>query len=139
MEPEIAMILNLGSSAIVGTAACVNRSGLRKKIKKEYGDLGKLYDRVSPTLEHFAYGYTFASIGFGLGNYADTLTSESLPFFNNFSNFVGALFGGATIWTDFKHETNQAVERKKIYPAQFLGTCAGVATSVITNLEFLVN
>ncbi len=128
-------ITNLALAGISTAYAVTNRGtlkselkpGIRTYLKSRFPKFGKIYDKISPTIEHFVYGFAMTSFAYGI------LTTKTYP---QFSNFAGSIYGASIIGIDYLHEKSQAKERGKFQPAQFLGTCAGVLTGIaVNNLE----
>jgi hypothetical protein len=118
-------LYNFGLAATTGTYAILNRySSLRKHMSKA---VGEFYIRASPTLEHMICG--FATVK-GAEAFANTpILTQALAEIKpeiQFDDFKH-IYAANTIALDFVWEGHQAIERKKILPEQFIGTCVGVA------------
>ena len=142
---EISIIANSGSAILSVAYALYNRFGnIKKSIKEKYPKIGKIYDEISPTIEHFSYGFGVTALGYALKGICQE--SEFLKEFmslNNLSNSpvenYGLIAGGFATTLDFCWELGQNIERKKFQSAQFLGTCAGVLTGIaVNNLEHIL-
>ena len=136
------MGLNIASSSAMGLYAWENRYGgilldtpLRGRVRENLPSINQFYQRISPTIEHFAMGYAITSYGYGFKNFFD---------FNPGNGSVNPstpvkIFASTVIGFDLLWEGYQSLVRKRILPEQFIGTCAGVLTSVaLNNLDQIV-
>lgn len=99
---------------------------IRRRIKEKAPNFGRFYDKISPTIEHFIWGYSLTAFGAGI-DYLINIPIDS-------EGFIGTgIFGGIAFLEDLYTEIDQARERRKIWPMQFLGTCTGIATSLALN------
>ncbi len=133
----LSIITNLGTGILTLAYALNNRFGnTRNLVKKKFPKIGKVYEKISPTIEHFCWGYTAAALGYFVQE-NETLKEFMINYNENVQpeNFGLVAAGGVTA-VDFGWELEQNIERKKFQPAQFLGTCAGALTGIaINNLE----
>ena len=142
---EISIIANSGSAILSGAYALQNRFGnIKKSIKEKYPKIGKIYEKISPTIEHFCYGFSATALGYALkGICQENEFIKEFMTLNNLSNSpvenYGLIAAGGATALDFGWELEQNIERKKFQPAQFLGTCAGVLTGIaVNNLEHIL-
>jgi len=142
---ELSIIANSGSAILSTAYAFQNRFGnIKKSIKEKYPKIGKIYDEISPILEHFLYGFGATTLGYALkGICQENEFIKEFMALNNLQHSpvenYGLIAGGFAATLDFGWELEQNIERKKFQPAQFLGTCAGVLTGIaINNLEKII-
>jgi len=133
--------INIGTAILSTAYALQNRHGnIRNSIKKKFPKFGEFYGKVSSIMEHFVSGYAVTCLGYACQE------SEPLKEFmlNKFPGSpveqCGLIAAVGTTSFDLAWETSQAIERKKIKPSQFIGTCAGALTAItINNLEQILS
>ena len=56
--------IDLVTAGLSGVYALQNRLGnFRGKIKNKFPKISKAYEKISPTIEHFCYGYAITALG----------------------------------------------------------------------------
>ncbi len=151
MDQSLEFLARAGFNLVTGIAAgywgIKNRHGslsnwnkgkltgsIREYISKHTEKIGELYNKISPPIEHFAGAYGITAICYGIIHSGASFGSamgrvpnlEAIP-------ALSIIMGGSYVTFDGMTELSQALHRKKIWPAQFLGSCAGFATSVYIN------
>jgi hypothetical protein len=114
--------------------------GIREKVRAKFPRLAKCYEKLSPNIEHFIFGYAMTSLGYAAGDFLNFLhytNPKAVKYANK--NIFGGLFGVGIGLYDLIWEYNQNRERKEFAPSQFLSTVAGIATAAIINNSDLVH
>ena len=136
--PATTKAINLISSYAVCHYSIINRfwsisdflkaeinptKSLRLKFKKVFPKIWGFYNEISPTLEHFAFGYSLTAYGYWW--------AANAPWY-----WEICAIATLSIW--FLWELFQAIFRGKIWPMQFIWDLAWVALSVQLNNPALI-
>lgn len=134
MENELLQSVNLLGAGLTSAYALANREcKIKSLIGKTIPKISKAYNKISPFLEHAIWGYAVTSLGYyAQGN--DTIKEFMLNSYpNSPTELYGLIGAGTAVATDLGWEASQAVERKKIKPSQFIGTCVGSLAAILLN------
>jgi hypothetical protein len=140
MENEVLQSINLMGASLTSAYALTNREGkIKNFVDKINKKVGSAYRKASPFIEHAVWGYALTSLGYFAQENEGIKNFMLNQYPNSPTEQYGLIAGASAVGGDLAWESKQAIERKKIKPSQFVGTCIGSLAAILVNNSDKIN